>query len=320
MSNELVEVKKESVLAVFSEKDGLDPVIEQARELVGNFEHDLSTAAGRKRTASLANKVARLKTKLDDMGKGLTSEWKAKSKAVDQNRKAMRDALDVLKAEARKPLTEWEEEQKRVEAERKAAEEAEALKRQIESDHEIAILMNEKFDREMAEKQRIAEEQERLRIEREEQEKAKREEQIRIEVEERAKKEAEKAKQDALQMAENERMRAEQAERDRIAAEQRAKIEAEMAEKRRIADKERAEKEKAEAANKARQDEINRQKAEQEKLRKVQEAREANRRHVGAVRKSAKEALMNIGVDEEMAKKIIMAINSGSIPNVKITY
>ena len=73
---------------------------------------DLSTAKGRAAVASLAHKVARSKTLLDDLGKGLVSEWKKQSADVDALRRTIRDRLDSLKVEVRAPLDEWEEAEK----------------------------------------------------------------------------------------------------------------------------------------------------------------------------------------------------------------
>lgn len=69
---------------------------------------DLSTAKGRKEVASLAHKVARSKTALDNAGKGLTEEARRQLDAVNAERKKVRDRLDDLKAKVRKPLDEWE--------------------------------------------------------------------------------------------------------------------------------------------------------------------------------------------------------------------
>lgn len=117
MEKELLVIEEKNALAIFSEKGALDPIIDEARKLVDGFEHNLTTAAGRKKTASLANKVAKFKVSLDGMGKNLVADWKEKAKAVDQTRKSMRDQLDELKTVARKPLTDWEEaEESRVAA------------------------------------------------------------------------------------------------------------------------------------------------------------------------------------------------------------
>ena len=107
-TTELVVPETVTALEVFSAPEGLDPYIEQAREFVAEQVPDTSTDKGRKAIASTARKVAKLKTKLDAMGKDLVSDWKAKAKAVDSSRKSMRDQLDALRDEARAPLTEWE--------------------------------------------------------------------------------------------------------------------------------------------------------------------------------------------------------------------
>lgn len=115
-----------------------------------SFVPDITTAKGRKEIASLAYKVAQTKTYLDGLGKDLVAELKEIPKLIDANRKTVRDRLDELKAKARQPLTDYEEEQARIKAEEaKAA--AEALAKQIESDHEIAILMDREFDRQREE-------------------------------------------------------------------------------------------------------------------------------------------------------------------------
>ena len=51
------------------------------------------------------------------------------------------------------------------------------------------------------------------------------------------------------------------------------------------------------------------------------ERREKNRAHVGSIRKSVKEGLMLIdGVDEAIAKAIVMAMSNGNIAHAQITY
>lgn len=308
MENQLVAIEDKSVVEAFSSPDGLSAIIGKVKDAVSSFDHDLSTVASRKRTASLANKVAKIKVRLDDMGKQSVADYKAKVKLVDSHRKAMRDELDALKVEARKPLTEWEEEQKRIEAE----ETAKKLQEEIDRDHEFALLMNADFDREIEANRKAEEEAERKRIEEEQKAQAEREERMRKEAAEKARIEAEQKALAEKERIEREKKEAEEraakAERDKIAVEERAKAQAELAEK-----------QKVEAAERARQEEINRQEREKEIARIEQEKREANKRHVGAVRKSAKEALMKY-VDEETARKIVLAINNGEIPAVSIAY
>lgn len=91
------------------------------------------------------------------------AELKALPKQIDESRRVVRERLDALKDEVRRPLTEWEAEQERIKAEEAMnALHAEALAMneefdrqlaaRIESDHEMALLMNDAFDREQAEK------------------------------------------------------------------------------------------------------------------------------------------------------------------------
>jgi len=114
-STALVSVEKINALEVFTDK-GMTPVLEEIRNKVALLEPDITTAKGRSEIKSMANKIARSKTLLDEVGKTLVAEWKAKAKIVDDSRKKMRDELDTLKEVTRAPLTEWE----RVEEERKA--------------------------------------------------------------------------------------------------------------------------------------------------------------------------------------------------------
>lgn len=320
MSNEIVAIEPKNVLTLFTETDQLEEIIKQVEMEVATFEHDLSNDARRKKTASLARKVASTKTYLDGLGKDLVADWKAKSKAVDANRKMMRDRLDELRDRARKPLTDWEEEQKRIEEENRLAEEAEKLRQQVEADHEIALLLNEKFDRELEEKRKAEEEAERQRKEAEEKARIERERQIaeeaRIKAEQDAKEREERLereRQEAIQ-------REEQAKRDAIAAEERRKAQEEENERQRKLAEEKAKRDAEEAAERAKQAEIRRQQEEQERQRKEQEQREANKRHIGAIRKAAKESLMTLGLDEQTAREIVLAIHNGQVANVKINY
>lgn len=309
-NTDIVQYEEKTVLQLFSSEDGLKPIIGEVEKVVRSFEHDLSTATGRKKTASLAAKVSSFKVKIDGMGKDLVADWKTKAKAVDVNRKELRDTLDELRDEARKPLTEWEAEQERIEAEEQAKREAEALAAKIEDDHEMALLMNREFDRVREEE---AKEAERIRLEQEAE--AKRHQ------EEREKRIAEEAKA----QAEREKIAAEEREKAAIVAKENAEREAAEAAKRaEIAAAEakvRAEEQAKAAAEAARQEQIQLREMEERADREAQEARERNKEHIGSIRKQAKECLMKIaGIDEDLAKTIVLAISNDKIKNVSINY
>ena len=115
MGNELLVIEESKALAIFT-SGNIDPLIEAAKQIVDGFEHDLSTGVGRAKTAKLAAKISKYKVKLDEMRKGLVSEWKEKAKKVDQSGKILRDQLDDLRDLARQPLSNWENtEKERVE-------------------------------------------------------------------------------------------------------------------------------------------------------------------------------------------------------------
>lgn len=107
---QLVEVPaKETALQVYSAVNGLDPFLAKIREEIDGFVPDVTTRKGREAIASIAYKVARSKTALDNVGKELVADLKEVPKKVDAERKRMRDLLDSWQAEVRQPLTEWEQ-------------------------------------------------------------------------------------------------------------------------------------------------------------------------------------------------------------------
>ncbi|KMK08929.1 hypothetical protein ABW09_24975, partial [Pluralibacter gergoviae] len=144
-AKELVVIEKQNAMAVFTNNDQMDPIIEAIEKEARSLVPDVSTKKGRDAIASMAHKVARSKTYIDNAGKELVAELKAIPKQIDESRRIVRERLDALRDEVRKPLNDWEDEQERIKAEEEAKAAAEALRIQVENDHEIALLMNEKF-------------------------------------------------------------------------------------------------------------------------------------------------------------------------------
>jgi colicin import membrane protein len=110
MSTSLVHVEQMPALEIFK-PGAIDQILTrieaEAREEAAKL--DISTDPGRKAIASLAYKVARSKTYIDDQGKTLTEDARKQIEAVNGERKIARDRLDALKDEVRKPLTDWEQ-------------------------------------------------------------------------------------------------------------------------------------------------------------------------------------------------------------------
>ena len=127
---------------VFRSAEAVDPIIQRIRDEVQSHAPDLTTAKGRDAIKSLAYKVSRSKTALDDAGKKLTEDARSQISVIDKARKKIRDELDALRDEARKPLTDWEEaEEARVALAKQALADVKMPQLTgVETSHEIANL------------------------------------------------------------------------------------------------------------------------------------------------------------------------------------
>lgn len=111
-----VTIPKDSALTVFTAENGIDPYLEMVRQEIDSFvSPGVETAADRKKIASFAFKVGKIKNYIEDVGKEQAAVAKAIPKLIDATRRKAFDILDRWQEEVRKPLTEWEEaEKKRV--------------------------------------------------------------------------------------------------------------------------------------------------------------------------------------------------------------
>jgi len=331
ISTELINVTKESALAIFTGENGVDKIISQIKAEVAKHTPDLSTVKGRKAIASLSAKVSSAKVKLDEAGKDLVSEWKQKSAKVDAARKIVRDTLDELRDETRKPLTDWEEaEEARAEKERQElkllADETAAhadhaiflrLKELEAKEAELNRIEAERLARKEAEQKEAARlETERIQKEEEEQRIKAAEEKARLAAEEAARQkiaEAEAREIAAKVEAERQKQAAAdaeaKAEANRIIAEQRAEAEKAMAVKE-AEDRAKADAAKAESIRIA---------AEQQK-KFDEEKQAANKTHQRKINNEAVASFVAEGLSEDNAKALIVLIATGKIKNVTVNY
>lgn len=318
---EIVIIDKVNAVDVFKSCDQIEDIISKVEREVLSFIPDTSTAKGRKEISSLAYKVSQSKSYLDGLGKDLVSELKEIPKLIDANRKTVRDRFDALRDKARQPLTNWEAEQEQIKAEKqmlKWHEEAiemneeynkYALER-FESDHEIALLLNDKFDRDIAEAKA---EKERKQKEQEEELKRLAVEKVKREAEENAKREREAAEsREAALKAHAERLEREakeviaQAEKQRVEAEKRANIE-----KQEAIENERRAAAKAEAERAA----------EQKRITDETARREADINHRKTIGTEIVKSLTeNTSITREQAIEILIKLKDGLIPHTRITY
>lgn len=306
--------------AAFISDEYIDRLITDIRQKATSVVGDVNTVKGRGVYISMASTVRRTKTVIDDAGKALVAEMKKRPALVDASRKKVRDALDELAVDIRRPATEWEEAKARVEAEELAKKEAEALAARLDVDHEMALLMNDAFDREQAEKKAEAERQ-------------------RIAHEEDIKRQAaENAKREAEEKAAAELAAIKQREADAIAAKAQSELLAkqaqERAEQQRLEALARAEREKQDAIDAERRkaqeeaDRIRRETeakeaallAEQKRIAEEEARRAADVEHRRSINATAVQALIDQGIPEDWAKSCVVAIARGKVPATTIKY
>jgi len=106
--NSLAQIVEANPVVVLTDSAKFSRFYEDMRQEVDAHVPDLTTASGRKAIASLAYKIARTKTAIDDAGKQLNEAARDQIAKVDAARRDIRDQLDDLRDKARRPLTEWE--------------------------------------------------------------------------------------------------------------------------------------------------------------------------------------------------------------------
>ena len=318
--NELIAVENKTVLEAFASKNGLDPILQEVTELVEGFDHDMTTLKGRDETRALASNVAKFKVRVDELGKGLTEEWRQQTKLVNQSRDKIKTGLDALKIVARQPLTEWEEAQAKIAQEKADIEAAEKAKAQFESDHEIGILLDDKYNRDAAEVAQKAAEEAAAALAIEEKAREEREAKIAAEA-------AENAKKEAAEKADREEADRKQIEQNRVAEQQAKDANAKAELERQKAATAKAKKDAAESKQRAAEAVV----LAKENARKEQEAiiaeearqaalREANKKHQAKINNEAVDGLIAAGIDPIAANLVVKAIAKKQIPNVSIRY
>lgn len=107
-ANDIAIIVETNPVIVLTDNVRRDELFAHIRAEVDAHVPDLTTEKGRKAIASLAFKVARTKTAIDEAGKKLNEEARAQINVVDASRREIKAELDALRDKARAPLTEWE--------------------------------------------------------------------------------------------------------------------------------------------------------------------------------------------------------------------
>lgn len=108
MSEELIIVERADAIKAFNDEAAFEALYDAIKEKADQFSPDITTAKSRKELASFAHKIVKTKTRIDAVRTELTEEMRAAVAKIDQRGKVMRERLDALRDEVRKPLTDWE--------------------------------------------------------------------------------------------------------------------------------------------------------------------------------------------------------------------
>lgn len=101
-------IEPKTALQVLTDPAEFDAFYARVKAETDKLIPDVSTAKGRDEIRATAMKVVKSKTAIDKAGLALTAEWRANTDKVNTSRSSIKERLDALRDEVRKPLTEWE--------------------------------------------------------------------------------------------------------------------------------------------------------------------------------------------------------------------
>jgi hypothetical protein len=349
----LVAIEQLSPVDIFKPQ-GCQPLIDKVRQMVEEFQADVTTPKGRAAMKSMALKVAKSKTLIDEKGKELVSVLKLQTTAIDAERKRVRDEFDALRDKVKAPAVEWENtEKERVEkltyalnmiknyAKAAVVNNSEHIKNSLfdakdifektmwqefltvatQAYDETSAILEQALN-ELEEQRKKDLELERLRAEEVAREQAARDARIAAQAAEAARLAAEEeaARQLALakQKAEAEKLAAETA----AAAAQQAIIDAANAEKAKM----QAAADAAIAAEKAKAEALAKEQAQIAAAKQAeidaQAARDADKAHKAKINNAIVAAIVAAvpSLSADNAKNIVAAILQGQVPNTTIKY
>lgn len=355
---ELQEIEQNEITVAFNNPQGIQSIINniksQVDEQIDGVIWDFTKEKDRKLVASLAYKVGRSKTAIDAEGKKLKEQYTVFTKAIDADRKLAREQLEAEQERIRKPLDEWEQAEKdRVEKHKADIEKiqdythpaviqdmtasriAEQIRmldvweicplfEEFEQQAKLAKLETlELLRKALVEREKYEAEQaelERLRLADLVRQQQERDAQIAREATEKAQREAEEKARFEAEKAQREKAESEQREARLLAEKEAAVLREEALKQKAIDDAKQAEIDKQQAIEAERM-RIEIQLADQaDAERKAQEAREADKAHKKTICGEALKGLTDLGVDPELGKEILRAINKGLVPHVSIKF
>jgi len=350
-TNALATIETLNPITVFQTQGGVEDILSKLERDVRSIQTDATTEKGRKEIKSLAYKVARSKTALDDMGKAVAEDARKTVDSVNASRREINNRLDALRDEVRKPVDDYEaREQARIDDLKGRVADIDAMPRilagmkmaqlrgciselETQKAHDFQEFASRAADAiqraEMAVNAAIivAEQEEKNRIEAE-RKAAEEAEAARIAAEKaREQREAQIARQ-AAETARLEAERRAKVEQDRIENERRTAIaEAERAEQRRKDEAARAERHRIAAAEQAEHDRLAAVEAERKRVADEKAAHEAEERrraadkaHRATINREVLADLVAAGLTDDHARQAIAAIVGRKVRHVTLSY
>jgi septal ring factor EnvC (AmiA/AmiB activator) len=321
------------VVTAFRTPGGTAELFERIAQEARSHVPDVTTKKGRDAIGSLALKVSKSKTFIEKCGKELVAEQKAQIKVIDDDRIATVKKFDELRNEILAPRDAWEQAEKdRVQVIQDKIARFDSGRVDIGSPLPLilsviaeieAVTVDESFaeyqEHAKLQKYECLEVLRKVQVDREKYE-AEQAELERLRLAEQARLQQERDAQIAREAAEKATREAEEKARFEADRVQREKLEAEQREAKLKADKDAAELRAVQAAENERKRIEAEQFAQAEAERKAEEARLADKQHKNRICNEALKGLTDLGVDAELGKEILRAINKGLVPHVSIKF
>lgn len=101
-------VEKKDLQAFFLDNERLDALYAHVEKMARALVADPLTKEGASQIKSCARQIASVKKRIDDIGKDVVAELKKLPGQIDANRKSLRERLEALQDDIRRPVTEIE--------------------------------------------------------------------------------------------------------------------------------------------------------------------------------------------------------------------
>jgi len=103
----VTQVSENPALAILNEEK-FEAFYEKLKAEAAKVSGDVSTNKARDEVRSMAFKIAKTRAAIDKARLGLTEEWRTKTAQANTAGKAIKERLESLEEQVRKPLTDWE--------------------------------------------------------------------------------------------------------------------------------------------------------------------------------------------------------------------